>query len=92
LNTQLHFLNDKVSNKDKQIKDLTERIVKLETQNHILKDEISHIREGTVRQDNIASRQQYNPGMQNQISISAQNATARVDLNDEKILSPDLGN
>lgn len=89
MNTQLHFLNDKVSNKDKQIKDLTERIVKLETQNHILKDEINHIREGTVRPDNIASRQQYNPGMSNQIPT---NATARVDLNDEKILSPDLGN
>lgn len=78
---------------------MTERIVKLETQNHCLKDDIKYIREGTLsRQDNMNmnmlpnARQPFSPSHHPHPGMQHTNSVARVDLNDEKILSPDLGN
>jgi len=98
LTNQLSYLNEKISTKDKQIKDLTDRIVKLETQNHILKDEIKIIKDGSVSGNPNPS----NPNLGN-INVNrhminsngghiASNPSCRIDLNDEMVLSPDMGN
>lgn len=101
LTNQLSYLNEKISTKDKQIKDLTDRIVKLETQNHILKDEIKIIKDGNVAcNPNPSNPNLANINVNRHIinsngshgHIANPTPSSRLDLNDEMVLSPDMGN
>lgn len=103
LTNQLSYLNEKISTKDKQIKDLTDRIVKLETQNHILKDEIKIIKDGSVSCNSNPLNPNPNPNLaninvnrhminSNNIHLANPTPSSRLDLNEEMVLSPDMGN